>query len=361
MHCEGANGGESDAGGGGNGTTTGYHVESAAQAPNIAEAEAHNATGHQHAESGARAPNIGQAVTRERGGRVAACLVASGAWFRRWARLQRRRWGGDDAWHHVAHAALGGVGGALSGLMAAGFFEAADALEGVRRRWVQSASWAFWIALPLGAVAILAATRCCFDGAAGSGIPLLMAELLSAAPRGENVRKRALSPWVAAGKVGMTLLGQLVGLSIGREGPTVQAAATICFSALEAVWWLAEKGPRWTQTLLEGWREWMRDKGRADEHARLAMLAGGAAGIAGAFNTPLGGVLFAIEEMGPAFYGRATGKMYFIIVAVSTACATWVSGSYSWYTGAVFSGTVASNGQFAVRRVAARAAARATP
>ncbi|MEO7108193.1 MAG: chloride channel protein, partial [Rhodoferax sp.] len=65
----------------------------------------------------------------------------------------------------------------------------------------------------------------------------------------------------------------LAGLSLGREGPSVQIAAGIMHSA----------------------RRWLPKSGVVSDHGLL--MAGGAAGIAAAFNTPLGGILFAIEEL----------------------------------------------------------------
>ena len=42
-------------------------------------------------------------------------------------------------------------------------------------------------------------------------------------------------------------------------------------------------------------RRWMPARAQVSDHGLLT--AGGAAGIAAAFNTPLGGVMFAIEEL----------------------------------------------------------------
>jgi H+/Cl- antiporter ClcA len=78
---------------------------------------------------------------------------------------------------------------------------------------------------------------------------------------------------LALAKMVLTAWGLLAGLSLGREGPSVQIAAGVMHSV----------------------RRWLPKRAQISEHSLL--VAGGAAGIAAAFNTPLGGVMFAIEEL----------------------------------------------------------------
>ena len=73
-------------------------------------------------------------------------------------------------------------------------------------------------------------------------------------------------------KILLTLLGLATGASIGREGPTVQIGAAIMYQM---------------STVSSFPHEIMK---------RRLILAGGAAGFAAAFNTPLAGVVFAIEK-----------------------------------------------------------------
>ena len=91
---------------------------------------------------------------------------------------------------------------------------------------------------------------------------------------------RLLSLRLTVGKILLTLIGLLGGASIGREGPTVQVGA---FDHADA----AKLG------------------GIGRE--RGLILAGSAAGVAAAFNTPLAGIVFAIEEMSRAFESRTSG------------------------------------------------------
>ncbi len=84
--------------------------------------------------------------------------------------------------------------------------------------------------------------------------------------------------------------GLLAGLSIGREGPSVQVAAGVMHHA----------------------RRWMPKRAHISDQSLL--IAGGAAGIAAAFNTPLGGVMFAIEELSKKSDQRSNSLVLVAIV-----------------------------------------------
>lgn len=138
----------------------------------------------------------------------------------------------------------------------------------------------------------------------GSGIP----QVIAAVNRADDntLRRRLLSLPVAMGKLALTLFALLVGASVGREGPTVHVGAG-------AMTWLAERF---------GFRD-----GRTI--ARFA-LAGGAAGIAAAFNTPLAGVMFAIEELAGAFEHRFSGALL-AAVMISGVVSLGLMGDYAYF------------------------------
>lgn len=140
-------------------------------------------------------------------------------------------------------------------------------------------------------------------GAAGSGIPQVLAAqdpAVPAAARGLYVSLR-----LALAKVLLTAGGLLAGLSIGREGPSVQVAAGIMHHA----------------------RRWLPQRSAFNERGLL--VAGGAAGIAAAFNTPLGGVMFAIEQLSRRAEDRASGLLIAaIVLAGLLAVSIHGSGAY---------------------------------
>jgi H+/Cl- antiporter ClcA len=155
---------------------------------------------------------------------------------------------------------------------------------------------------PAGLVLITWITERYVPEARGSGIPQTMAALEM---REHAARSRVLSLGTALGKSGLILGGLLAGASIGREGPTVHIGASLLF-ALGAL-------ARFPQHDTE----------------RGLILAGGAAGIAAAFNAPLAGVVFAIEEMSRSFEERTSGTMLTgVIIAGVTALA--VLGNYAY-------------------------------
>ena len=180
-------------------------------------------------------------------------LVAGGAW--------------------IDHAVILGYA-AMTGAIAVAFTflseEATQLFDGLR----QATPLGVWLTLlwtPALTVAVLWWTRRFVPGAAGSGIPQALRAL-------DDDLQPQQRRWLVSVKISLHKLllvcgGLLAGLSIGREGPMVQIGAGIMSHA----------------------KRWLRPQSGIDAHDLL--VAGAAAGIAAAFNTPLGGVIFALETM----------------------------------------------------------------
>jgi H+/Cl- antiporter ClcA len=160
---------------------------------------------------------------------------------------------------------------AVAGLVVVGFTWLAEAALGLFLELPRLAWWLPLIWTPLCCGVIVWATRRYAAGAAGSGIPQVMAALDPALSGGR--RPLLVSLRLSIAKIALTAGGLLGGLSLGREGPSVQIAAGVMLAA----------------------RRWLPRRAGVSAHALL--VAGGAAGIAAAFNTPLAGVMFAIEEL----------------------------------------------------------------
>jgi H+/Cl- antiporter ClcA len=194
------------------------------------------------------------------------------------------------------------AGAVIVGLIASFFAQAADYSNALFQRLIAISPYLPLVVTP--ALIMLAAwlTKRVFPGAEGSGIPQCIAALDI---HEESVRAKLLSWRIAFGKIVLTLLGLLSGASIGREGPTVHIGAAVLFS--------------------------LGRLGRFPFHYmdRGMILAGGAAGIAAAFNTPLAGILFAIEEMSRSFEERTSGTL---ITAVILAGITSIAllGNYTY-------------------------------
>ena len=163
--------------------------------------------------------------------------------------------------------------------------------------------WPAFIIAPVGLTLSFLLTQRVFPGAQGSGIPQTIAALHL---RDQRLVGRILSPRIAVGKVLLTLLGLASGASIGREGPTVQVGASIMHAL--------GSGLRLPRLELQ----------------RGLILAGGAAGIAAAFNTPLAGIVFAIEELSHSFEARTSGTV-FTAVIVAGATTLGLVGNYTYF------------------------------
>ena len=194
--------------------------------------------------------------------------------------------------------------GALAvGALAALFSLGSNWAMGVHDRLLSHSRWWTLLLSPLVLMAVVLLTRHLFPGTQGSGIPQAIAALRSGEDR---VRKQLLSPRIAAGKILMTLLGFLGGASIGREGPTIHVGAAVMYSM-----------GRFTRFPPHYLRHGL-------------IMAGGAAGIAAAFNTPIAGIIFAIEEMARFYEERATG-MLLVAVIIAGIVALAFLGNYSYF------------------------------
>jgi H+/Cl- antiporter ClcA len=193
---------------------------------------------------------------------------------------------------------------ALVGVAAVAFAKLADIAQLLLRRLVGASEWWPWLTAPCGFAAIAWLTRRYFAGAEGSGIPqTIFALRADSGARGQQF----LRPKVVIGRVGLAVMGLLCGGSIGREGPTVHVGAVI----VHGVW-------RWLP------------HGRVEAQRRALVLAGGAAGVAAAFNTPLAGIVFAIEELSRSFEERASGTTLTAVILAGVIAIAMV-GDYTYF------------------------------
>jgi len=122
--------------------------------------------------------------------------------------------------------------------------------------------------------------------ARGHGVPEVMDAIF--------YREGRIRPVVAAVKSLASALSIGTGAAVGREGPIIQIGASLGSTTGQLI-------------RLEAWQ-------------RITLVSAGAgAGIAATFNTPLGGVMFAIELMMPEVSVRT-----FLPVALATGTATFI-------------------------------------
>jgi H+/Cl- antiporter ClcA len=197
----------------------------------------------------------------------------------------------------------------LTGLAVVGFTLLAEAASHAHA-WLRDdavpGGWGAGLMLlwtPLLTVAVLAWTRRFVPAALGSGIPQVVRAVDDELTPGQ--RRWLVSPRVALHKIGLVSGGLLAGLSIGREGPTVQVGAG----------------------LMVGARRFLSRRSGIDDHD--LMVAGAAAGIAAAFNTPLGGIVFGLEQLTRRRgLGHSTLVIAVIVLAGLVAVAVFGNNSY---------------------------------
>ncbi len=231
---------------------------------------------------------------------------------RRWRVLLKRHGPASAVWRRRIAMGLGAVS---IGLVALLFARLADEATLLFNTMVRAVGWLPIVVTPLGFVAIAWVTRTMAPEAVGSGIP----QVIAAAHDPKRSLRTLISPRIAAVKGGFTVIALLCGASVGREGPTVQISAAIL---------------GWYSRLL-----------RAPIRASM-IIAGGAAGVAAAFNTPLAGVTFAIEELADA-YEQRVALLVMTTILIAGIVSLGLAGDY------VYFGAVAEHMKFgAVLRVA---------
>ena len=195
------------------------------------------------------------------------------------------------------------AGSVVAGAVAVLFAKLCDLATLEQARFMAWSKPAGLTALALSLPAMAWLTRRVAPEAAGSGIPQIIAAAESQRPR--LAADPRISLWTAAWKVVICAILLLCGASIGREGPTVQVCAAIVY--------------------LLGAR--MHDSpGR-----RALLIAGGAAGVAAAFNAPIAGVVFAGEELAKVFDKRTNTVVILVVVSAGVA-AYALAGNYSYFS-----------------------------
>ena len=210
--------------------------------------------------------------------------------------LARRHGPTAPIWRKRAAILTGAIALGLAALL---FAKLADEANGLFLRFYHMARWSALIVTPAIFAGLVWITRRVAPDARGSGIPQIMAARFD--PNG--AMRSLASAKTAVVKFVVTLVALLAGASVGREGPTVQISATIMAYA----------------------HKLFRVPVRAS-----VMVAGGAAGVAAAFNTPLAGVTFAIEELAAAYEQRMT-LLVMTAVLISGMVSLGLAGDYVYF------------------------------
>lgn len=215
-------------------------------------------------------------------------------------RLFQKSTAGFDAPLAMARRRAATILGAVSlGIIAILFAWMGDLAQKIFTQFQHQHRYAPLVLTPLVFAATVAVTRRWAPAAKGSGIPQVMA----AGHDLKLVDSPLLALPTAITKLLLTIVMLLAGGSVGREGPTVQVAAAVMVSCHRIL--------------------------RVPISAGV-LIAGGAAGVAAAFNTPLAGVAFAIEELAAAFEQKVAVLVMGAVV-ISGLVSLAVAGDYVYF------------------------------
>lgn len=190
------------------------------------------------------------------------------------------------------------VAAVITALIAVGYAKLFEYMEDVQH-WIlgQHPNWIF-ISVPTCFLLSWFLVRKFSPFAGGSGIPQLMAAIEVADDKADTDRSwKFLNARIIVVKIASSLAMVVGGGAVGREGPTLQIAGSVyrvVHKLLPSFW------PRVSR--------------------KVMMITGGAAGLSAAFNTPLGGIVFAVEELTKTHITQfRTAVLTSVIIAGMTA------------------------------------------
>ena len=166
------------------------------------------------------------------------------------------------------------VGSLATGLIAVGFTKLFSLAEAGMLAIFSLHHWYLFLLTPVCFVVAWWVVHRFAPNAKGSGIPQVMAAIDLANPKSNHKVNQLLSIRIIWVKIVSSLVMIFGGAAVGREGPTIQIAGSVFRKV--------------NQLVPESWPKISK---------RNMIITGAAAGLAAAFNTPLGGIVFAVEEL----------------------------------------------------------------
>jgi H+/Cl- antiporter ClcA len=196
------------------------------------------------------------------------------------------------------------IASVITGLLAVGFAKLFGLAEAASKALQETVSWGVFIAMPICFIGSWWIVRRFAPFARGSGIPQVIAAIELSQGRDNDKVPKLLSIRIILVKIASSCVMALGGGAIGREGPTIQIAASVFRKINDML-------PEW-------WPKVSR---------RTMIVTGAAAGLAAAFNTPLGGIVFVVEELTKTHFSKFRTAI-FTAVIIAGLTAEGISGPY---------------------------------
>ncbi|KXH84490.1 chloride channel protein [Chryseobacterium kwangjuense] len=164
--------------------------------------------------------------------------------------------------------------------------------------------WMIFIIAPIGFVMSWWLVKEFAPNAKGSGIPQVMAAVELANPKEHTKIRSLLSLKIIVFKIISSVVLVIGGGAVGREGPTIQIAGSVFRKVNEYL-------PHWWPKISK----------------KNMIMTGAAAGLAAAFNTPLGGIVFAVEELSKTHINYFKTALFTAVIIAGLTAQT-LAGSY---------------------------------
>lgn len=165
-------------------------------------------------------------------------------------------------------------------------------------------AWMIFIIAPIGFVLSWWLVKEFAPNAKGSGIPQVMAAVELANPKEHKKIRSLLSLKIIFFKILSSVILVIGGGAVGREGPTIQIAGSVFRKVNEYL-------PEWWPKISK----------------KNMIMTGAAAGLAAAFNTPLGGIVFAVEELSKTHINYFKTALFTAVIIAGLTAQT-LAGSY---------------------------------
>lgn len=206
--------------------------------------------------------------------------------------------------HNLLQAVPFWIGSLITGVIAVMYAQMFTWGEKVMNLIFDWNAWMIFIIAPIGFVLSWWLVKEFAPYAKGSGIPQVMAAVELANPKEHTKIRNLLSLKIIVFKILSSLALVIGGGAVGREGPTIQIAGSVFRKVNEYL-------PDWWPKISK----------------KNMIMTGAAAGLSAAFNTPLGGIVFAVEELSKTHINYFKTALFTAVIIAGLTAQT-LAGSY---------------------------------
>ena len=206
--------------------------------------------------------------------------------------------------HNLLQAVPFWIGSVITGFFAVMYAKIFSWGENLLHYILDWHDWMIFLIAPVGFVLSWWLVKEFAPNAKGSGIPQVMASVELANPKEHKYIRSLLSLKIIVFKIISSVVLVIGGGAVGREGPTIQIAGSIFRKVNEYL-------PEWWPKISK----------------KNMIMTGAAAGLAAAFNTPLGGIVFAVEELSKTHINYFKTALFTAVIIAGLTAQT-LAGSY---------------------------------